>query len=135
MIISFSNNKVPVPQFLDLCKPPQIERIGRYVTVEEKCSDAEKNSIIDELITALNPGDTIMTSTLLNLSSDYSEIVVFITRICEKKARIISTHEMFDSASEQGRNMQIDIQSLDSLRSVLPHSLFQGHGGTKCQKN
>lgn len=145
MVIAYINNNISLSQIPELFPNSQYEGMAiekEYVL--EKFEKAENGKTIfprieddaeEQLINDAQPGDIVITSTLVNFSAQITGAMRVIRLLNEKNVRIMTHFEKFDSCSEQGKAF-IDcfplIQNYE--RNVKKERFVKHHNGIERAK-
>lgn len=117
MILGFINLYIPLMQIPDALENTEFEKIVFDKFYTQQVIDnakAEDEKEIEKLIREAKPGDTLITSTLVNFSQAHNEMLRVIRLLIEKDVRIISLSENFDSENDEGIAL---IKAMPLLRS------------------
>lgn len=113
MIIAYINNNISLDQITDIYPNGDYKenRINKKYIMEE-FKKRENGTIIpptyaedaeERMIEEAEPGDIVVTSTLVNFSRSHGGMLRTIRLLTEKEVRVITEFEDFDSDTDQGR--------------------------------
>lgn len=113
MIIAYINLNISLDQINDIF--PDGEFDGKPIEkkyIQQKMKKRENGQLIiptydedaeEQLIQDAKPGDTVLTSTLINFSRSHAEMLRTLRLLNEKNVRVISLVEKFDSEADDGK--------------------------------
>lgn len=100
-------------------------KVARYIEFELLSRRSTKDRKIDELVTQLDPGDTLIVSELSRLARSVGQIFILVKTLLDKGVRLICIKESFDLSPNGKLDASTRTQiELFSLFSKIEHDLI-----------
>lgn len=100
-------------------------KVERYIEFELLSRRSTKDRKIDELVTQLDPGDTLIVSELSRLARSVGQISILVKTLIDKRVRLICIKESFDLFPNGKQDVNTNAQiKLFSLFSKIEHDLI-----------
>ncbi len=150
MVYEFKNSHIPFGDIEYYVEDPKLKEIGidRVIIQKEYAKKPQKTEIY-KLIDKVQPGDIVITSSLVNFSRAYISMVEKLNAFLEKDVRVIAYKEHYDSDKykdkpwltqyewqkkyDENRNIVLRANQAKGIEKAKQEGKFKGHNNARYQ--